>query len=213
MVFPHIERGEDVREVIRAVARVNPQIQTIRLVEYDPLLRVEVRLALTHPGRTSVQNAMAAAFHHNLYNRPTDLSSRYVLSRRFSTYLKKKSRHVAFGLCSRVVLFDGSFAHIPMLDFRCRKSSKSIGDIEFILRAVDEREGVIVETHRSYHYYGFRLLSMTEWPRFLGRCLHARNYIDERYIGHTLQDGYCVLRLTPAPGKPDTPHVLKIFQA
>ena len=137
MIIPNIEIGANVREVIRAVLRVNPQIQKARFIEYDPERRQESRFALSRPSDTPIPVALARAFHHNLYNTTRDLSREQVLSGRLTSLIQKRRKRLALGFCSRVVLYDGLFAHIPMLDFQCKKSEKSLDVINFILRAVD----------------------------------------------------------------------------
>jgi len=57
-------------------------------------------------------------------------------------------------------------------------------------------------------YYGFQLLPESEWPIFLGKCLLMSGYADDRYIGHQLVDGYCVLRLSSGVLKAGSPQVV-----
>lgn len=66
---------------------------------------------------------------------------------------------------------------------------------------------VDVDSGRSYHYYGKRLLSKNEWRIFLGKCLLMQDLVDERYVGHQLVDGHCVLRLSASQIKPSIPRV------
>lgn len=61
---------------------------------------------------------------------------------------------------------------------------------------------------RSYHGYGERLLSESEWVKFMGLLLLANKprlepTVDPRWIGHRLLAGYSALRWTR-----NTPHYL-----
>lgn len=65
-----------------------------------------------------------------------------------------------------------------------------------------------MESGRSYHYYGCELLSEEEWIVFLGKSLLMSGYTDDRYIGHQLVDGHCVLRLSSRKSKANVPMVV-----
>jgi hypothetical protein len=102
---------------------------------------------------------------------------------------------------SRVYIKKGSrnkLYHIPMIDF--------VGDVGC---AYDDIVKVMKEFHcdraslylsgRSYHFYGFTLLSSEEWVRFMGRILllnipGIREVVDCRWVGHRLLAGYGSLR-------------------
>jgi hypothetical protein len=98
-------------------------------------------------------------------------------------------------ICSKVTVTSGEELHIPMLDFLCPCSVSNRFSILRMLREIGECSGAIVESGRSYHYYGFRLLTHGDWIRFLARALMFAPFSDPRYIAHRLLDGQCRLRV------------------
>ena len=107
---------------------------------------------------------------------------------------------------SRVKTSSDKILYIPLLDFVCKKSDDILSFLKDIMREVHdyeklEKEGFLLETTHSYHYYGASLLTNTDWLKFIGRCLllHPRPQdletamqlgvsaiIDARFLGHTL---------------------------
>lgn len=112
------------------------------------------------------------------------------------------------GVCSMVRLVGGQSLHIPMMDFMCEPSSTNLGLLAHLLRDLRQGRGCLLESGRSYHYYGFRLLSGIEWQVFMGKCLLMSGFADDRYIGHQLIDGHCVLRLSAGNLKNCVPTVV-----
>lgn len=103
-------------------------------------------------------------------------------------------------ICSRVKLRNGQFSHIPMIDFRCRTSEANAKAIKMLLTKINERTGILVESGKSYHLYGTRLLSQDEWVRFMAICLLFSPVTDPRYIAHRLADGECRLKIASHDG-------------
>lgn len=111
-------------------------------------------------------------------------------------------------LCSRCEALDGSLWHIPMLDFRCAPNPMNLERTEKALRQLGETRGAILESGRSYHYYGFELKSPKEWIEFMSRSLLLAPFVDARYIAHRLIEGTSVLRITSSERKPRVPSVV-----
>lgn len=99
--------------------------------------------------------------------------------------------------------------HIPMIDFNCDISAKNLERIQEFLRKIEQR-GVVLESGRSYHYYGIDLLSQKDWLLFLGKCLLFLDHIGSRYIGHRLIDGYTSLRISTSQRRPVLPKVVAV---
>ena len=122
-----------------------------------------------------------------------------------------------FILCiaSVVKLDDGSFKHIPMIDFSSR-FEKDLSKAEEAMRTIGERKGFILDSGRGLHYYGIDLLSEGEWPKFVGRCLLLNTkdikISDDRYFGNRLRDGYGGLRIAAHSTKPFAPKIVRIFE-
>ena len=126
-------------------------------------------------------------------------------------YLSAMMSHIddreVLALCSKVRLRDGSSGHIPMMDFRCRPSAENLERTVLALREVYKGAGVILNSGRSYHFYGFSVLSGDNWLRFMASNLLLTPFTDARYIAHRLLDGLCALRISSAKDKPIVPYV------
>lgn len=109
---------------------------------------------------------------------------------------------------SRVLCNNGEFRHIPMIDFAPQKSPESVQIIQSAMNEVVVPRfggGYILETDRSYHFIGTKLLTPIEQQQFLGTALllnHANHsglrITDERWLGHSLElrEGVSCLRFT-----------------
>lgn len=110
--------------------------------------------------------------------------------------------------CSRVFLrrWNGvEVKHIPMMDFRCEPSDRNLQLVVSSMRKLGQNRGVILESGRSYHYYGFELLDDIAWRCIMHRALLLTPFVDPRYIGHRLLAGTARLRVTASRGKPTVP--------
>lgn len=128
-----------------------------------------------------------------------------------TNYLSAMMSHIddreVLALCSKVMLRDGSLGHIPMMDFRCRPSPDNLERTVLAITEVYKGLGVILNSGRSYHFYGFSVLSADDWLRFMASNLLLSPFTDARYIAHRLLDGLCALRITSTKDKPIVPYV------
>ena len=117
-----------------------------------------------------------------------------------------------FGLVvsSKVRVGTDNTAQIPMLDFRCPCSSGNAQAIQKVLTLLGQGRGVIVESGRSYHFYGTRLMTMPEWTNFMARALLFAPLVDPRYVAHRIADGECRLKLA-ANNNADIPRITDIY--
>jgi hypothetical protein len=112
---------------------------------------------------------------------------------------------------SRVILKSGQQAHLPLLDFRCPPSAANASSIKRAVAAMGQNEGALVESGRSYHFYGFGPLDQSAWLSFVGRAILFSPIVDTRYLGHRIADGACRLRVAAAFGKTAIPRVVEVF--
>lgn len=98
--------------------------------------------------------------------------------------------------------------HIPLIDFDCPKTA--LDTVKFFLNLIGQKEGAILDSGRSFHYYGLWLLEESEWFNFIGDCLLS-NLVDHRYFGHQLKDHEGFLRITACPLRPKIPEVVAIL--
>lgn len=99
---------------------------------------------------------------------------------------------------------------VPMMDFHCPTGLESLSRIEQFLKVIRQKEGVILDSGRSYHYYGVNLMDGKEWLDFLGDCLLS-GLVDVRHVGHRLKDRCGILRISACPLRPKIPTVVSIL--
>jgi hypothetical protein len=127
---------------------------------------------------------------------------------------RKCGADAALALTSLVKLRDGTNAHLPLMDFRCKCSRQNLNKIVALFsseRTHLPTTGYILKSQRSYHYYGLNVLTETAWLKFLARCLLLGPLADSRYIAHCLLHGKSTLRITESPRHIDTPTVTSLI--
>jgi hypothetical protein len=100
--------------------------------------------------------------------------------------------------------------HIPMMDLHIDSAHgrRALDLIVAALLKVGQTDGAILESGKSFHYYGLRLMSEPQWRRFMSACLLLGPLADVRYIGHRLLAGKAALRLSKAPHKDTEPKIV-----
>jgi len=130
-------------------------------------------------------------------------------------WLEEKAKtlpeNVVIALCSNCATQDGSFMHLPMMDFRLEPSPSSLLRVATALNQIRLKDGAILESGRSYHYVGFSLFTEGDWLRFLAKNLLLSPLTDSRYIAHRMLEGVGSLRITSCPRKPQVPFVVQIL--
>jgi hypothetical protein len=122
--------------------------------------------------------------------------------------LEGQSSHLVLAFCSKCQLADDSLVHIPMMDFRCEPCPTNQQKVESALRGIGQRRGYILNSGRSYHYYGLDLVDEISWIEFMAKNLLLSPLTDSRYIAHRLIDGTCALRISTSLRHPDIPRVV-----
>jgi hypothetical protein len=129
-------------------------------------------------------------------------------------YLLKRSEMVEPGqiltFSSRLMLHDGTEAHIPMLDFRLSSSSETLPTAMAVIRQLGIN-GVMLDSGQSYHFYGLALISSEELRKFLAKALLFTPVIDYRWIAHQLIEGACALRLSSGAEQQKIPTTVAIL--
>lgn len=114
----------------------------------------------------------------------------------------------ALGLCSACRVHKAPPMHIPMMDFRIPPSDVGLAVLRDALYRMGIQRGVLLDSGRSYHFYGFDLMNQSQWWEFMARTLLVAPFTDVRYVAHRLLEGTSILRLTKTPLKPKTPVVV-----
>jgi len=144
------------------------------------------------------------------FERRSRVTAEEIYQGRLQHIINEQSGDTVLALCSLCTLKDGGVAHIPMMDFSCPTSSLNLERVKLCVMALGLR-GVILESGKSYHFYGFDLMRQDEWLKFMAKCLLLAPYTDGRYVAHRLLGGACVLRITANVSKPIVPFVRAVL--
>ena len=99
--------------------------------------------------------------------------------------------------------------HIPLLDFSAIPTRHSLS---LVKRVIGDRgmSGFLLESGRSFHFYGRNLLTDAGLVRFLGESLLYGPVLDRRWVAHQLIEGFCALRISSSGASPP-PYVVAQF--
>jgi len=129
---------------------------------------------------------------------------------------------------SNVVTSSCTTKFIPMLDFTCSENRQFLIGLLSILNHHKELGmggGFLLETTKSYHYYGRKLLLREKWEKFIGLSLLCHpppeyllpsmhcdlsTVIDARFLGHCLIAGQGSLRISANPNG-DLPNLVAMI--
>lgn len=114
---------------------------------------------------------------------------------------------LVLAMSSRCMANDGSERFLPMLDFQCQPDAYFLAALQFGLKKIAPGGGALVDSGRSFHFYGFRDMTKSQWREFMYRALLLAPLTDARYVAHRLIDGYAALRITSSPLKPTIPTI------
>ena len=199
MVLTQVEVGATSKDVLRHIAILNPNIISFEFSRYKPLQNVaEMR---TEP---DLKTKMTRHYPPQAITR---LHAPVVRSSQEPNFGLDITDGEIINLHSHVITNTGVL-HIPMMDLDCSISDenlKAVGEYAKILG----REGVILQTGRSYHYYGFHLMSKSEWVDFIASSMLAK-VCDIRYMAHKLKDGFITLRITAGGMRNTEPKVVLV---
>jgi len=130
-------------------------------------------------------------------------------------FLADEKHHLAFSSKIKLQENKENF-HIPLMDFKCENTPENLERVRNFLVKIGQKTGVILDSGRSYHYYGVDILSKDEWRVFMAKCLLSDladlKLLDVNYIGHSLWDGYSILRISSSEQYPKIPTVVSILQ-
>jgi len=192
--------GTTSMDVLRHIALLNPDIKSFEFSRYRALINVaemktEPDLKTKMTRHYPPQDVSKLVAHQVRYGRESnfglDLAEGEILN-----------------LHSRVITEHGSTLHIPMMDLDCSISDDNLRMVGQYARILG-REGVILQTGRSYHYYGFHLMTKEDWNNFIASSMLAK-VCDIRYMAHKLKDGFITLRLTAGGIRNTEPRVVLV---
>lgn len=139
------------------------------------------------PGKTTYRNIIK-------------LSTKECSYTNISNCILNLSHGEEFAFHSRV-LIDSEIKHIPLIDYSFKtfgSYKKQFSDI----KSITNSNVYLFDTGRSYHGYLNILLSEKLWYEYLGKLLlinpafRNKEFIDSRWIGHSLEQQFSSLRLS-----------------
>jgi hypothetical protein len=89
---------------------------------------------------------------------------------------------------------EGKEFHIPMMNLHF-DYPLALDKLKLILNKIIGDNYVLLKTDRYYHVYGNELLTAEEWKLWNLKFLMVDSIVSPRYIGHSLERGYNLLRI------------------
>lgn len=152
----------------------------------------------------------AALLHDSSAQRLRRIESKEVSSLRKLERSMPKGQMLA--ISSRVELRNGENRHIAMLDLHPVASPTNLAAATAAIRALNlSGGGFLLQSGKSYHYYGVALLTERELVEFLARALLLGPIVDTRWAAHQILEGACALRIGSRRGYQDLPFVVAEF--
>ena len=199
-----IPTGAEAPQVVVSLPTLNPKLLSVSFTTYSPHEGLDQRQR-KQPERSVVDTVKEFVRNDNHLNEMWSVLAHELSGQLLSEKIRGLDGTQALALNSKCVMQDGSFAHLPMMDFKPTPGRQNLKLITEFIRETGLK-GVILESGASYHFLGFVALNPDEWVRFLGKSLLAP-YADARWIGHSLMTGTSALRITSHPSKPTVPFV------
>ena len=224
-----IQVGCRARALLAKLPQLVPAVRTFTLVRYVPTPGVEERLQPTSVAGVSKSSDQPASYLALLMQTWSEQKIVSELARHDDSDESSREFHVpaneltadfvdecaqelavgqALALSSICTLENGERAHLPLLDFRPQPSDISLRMIATACRALRLSDGAILNSGRSYHVYGFFVMSMDAWKNLMIKSILLAPLVDVRYVAHRLLAGRSVLRITSTDTKPVEPEVV-----
>jgi hypothetical protein len=151
-----------------------------------------------------------AAFNHPISETQFPVEAKDLGSEKIKTLTKAEHGADPLAICSKVKLEGGKTRYIPMMDFRSPKSEHCLSAVSEIAKLLEVGPGYVLETDKSYHFYGTELLTASEQTAFLARALLFSPIVDRAWIAHQLIDMCCNLRVASRSADGKTPHIVAV---
>jgi hypothetical protein len=141
----------------------------------------------------------SASFHQSISESVISVSASELTIETIKELAVKILSNQVLSLCSVVQLKNSTKKHIPLLDFRCPPSDHNLNLIRRLVPQLGVGGGFVLQTARSYHFYGLKLLDDSGLVEFLGRAALFSPLTDGGWIGHQLIDHCCALGIMVGP--------------
>lgn len=234
-----VNSGMNALQLVFEIIKSNSLVSSVHFAIYKPTLGFKARIEKADPklarklnSGTSSDIPMEIYWNHSLlkkeqalvlrellyhdsideFKRRTKLDIRDFTPNRMHQVISSLADNQTLAICSNCDMKDGSTSHIPMMDFACEIKPYNLELIKRLIRLLG-LNGAILESGKSYHFYGFELMSHQNWLELMAKFLLAAPLTDLRYIAHRILGQACILRITPNALKPTTPTVKAIINS
>ena len=196
-------------DVVAEIVKSNPTIKALAFFEYEPIQGISEL-----PNNLSLARVL---LHRTASGKEVWLKREEMTVNKLYEEIGYLEKEHVLSVLSKVVLKQNKVVQIPMMDFTSKRFYKEpvghdqcLRDIKRFFEEAGYGNGVILDSGRSFHYYGNYLMSEKEWRNFLGDCLLS-GVVNPRYIGHCEKDGYSGLRLSLSSLRPVMPRVVSVL--
>jgi hypothetical protein len=201
--------GWNAKQLLSALTRLSPSISTIAMTSYVPAPPLAERLSLSSNLPFAPSMFVREALRHRGYASPIEDCPIELLADRLAA---SPFDGTVRGLCSRAQLLDGVEAQLPLLDFQCSVSDENASALVEAVRLMGQTRGALLESGRSYHYYGFDAMTQVEWRRFMAHSVLLAPLIDVRYLAHCMIEDLACLRVDARPNQRTEPIVVAVLE-
>ena len=202
---PNIAFGATSMDVLRYIASLNPHILSFEFSRYKPVINVsEMKV------EPDLKTLMTR---HYPPKDTTKLNAFQVINNPDPNFGLDLADGEVINLHSRVITQSGAILHVPMMDLDSDTFTISDENLQRVVKyaKIIGREGVVLQTGRSYHYYGFHLMTTEEyWSEFIPQSMRGK-VCDIRFISHKLEDQFITLRITAGGIRNTEPKVVAII--
>ena len=173
--------GKDALQLVLALPQLlnTPErypIKIFRFKIYSPLPPLSERMQVATSQSVS---SVAEALKHDAECEVLEMASVDLNFATMRTIMDSLPETRLMGLYSRCIFRDDLSLHIPMMDFHVEPSQENLSIIRHGLESMGQKRGAILESGRSYHFYGFDLMSPKDWQKFMGQCLLLAEWTEE----------------------------------
>jgi hypothetical protein len=201
-----IVKGANALDVVLLLPKVFPRLAFLQIEIYVP--KDEAGRRIKKAKLTSMKARVKETLHHDAKSNRRIKLPVNDFSGVLERLISKLRQSQAVGINSVCWLRDGTVRHIPMIDFKCKITRANLRRIRQSLLEIGQK-GLVLQSGRSFHFYGLTLLREKEWIKFMGDSLLIKQ-CDSRWIGHSLLERRCNLRFTTNTLKKTNP-VVRFF--
>lgn len=191
-----LNKNDKAVDVLQEVLRINPGINRISFVEYDPYMPSDLGENPTQSEPLWLSRSITS--NDNL-RKLSDLvyknNIQYYKTSEEEAIISRKAIAI-----TSMVKVGWQTLHIPMMDFFRDPNFSE----EEALQAMHPYKGAVIKTDSSYHFWGYNLLDPIEHTKFLDRCeridqdyleKHNTELVDLGYITASRNIGFSALRI------------------